>query len=269
MQACAPIGVFDSGSGGLTVAKQLHKILPHENIIYVGDLKRMPYGPRDPKEIIKFMHQFLSFFSDRKIKMAVFACNTMTSWGYDLVAGREPYHLVPMSTSVSEAADASPHKIIGVIATEATVKKGFHSNMALQLDKNIKIHAVACPEFVPLIESGHIYDDVIEEVIKKYMQNFSDKKIESLILGCTHYPIIKDMLKKYLDSNVVLIDPAVNTAKEAKKVLKKYDILNTADEEGRLEFFFSDAPDHAAQMVKIVMGIDDPVINSIDLDNFN
>ncbi|WP_182188416.1 glutamate racemase [Pectinatus frisingensis] len=269
MQACAPIGVFDSGSGGLTVAYQLHKILPSENIIYVGDLQRMPYGPRNPEEIIKFMQQFLNFFKLKKVKMAVFACNTMTSWGFDAAAGREPYYLVPMNTAVAEAVAVSPHKKIGVIATEATVKKNFHSDVAAELDKDIQVIARACPEFVPLIEGGHIDDMAIETVVRRYMAMFSADKIEALILGCTHYPIIKDLLKKYLPSYVTLVDPALSTAEAARNILEQNKLINDDRQKGSLEFFFSAMPEHAGEMVKIVMGIDNPVISGIDLSKFN
>ncbi|MDQ0204441.1 glutamate racemase [Pectinatus haikarae] len=269
MRACAPIGVFDSGSGGLTVARQLHKILPGENIIYVGDMKRMPYGPRKPEEIIKFMDQFLHFFASKNVKMAVFACNTMTSWGYEKAVGRTIFPLVPMSTAVSEAAAVSPHKKIGVIATEATVKKGFHADMAAKIDKNIEVYAVACPDFVTLIESGHIEDAVLENAARSYMLKFKEKSIESLILGCTHYPIISDILKKYLDTDVSLINPALSTVKKTEQILRDGQMLNSARTEGKMEFFFSSAPEHAAHMVKIVMGLENPFINNIDLSEFN
>ena len=269
MQSHAPIGVFDSGSGGLTVARQLHKILPGENILYVGDMKRMPYGPREPQEIIKFMGQFLNFFTTKKVKLAIFACNTMTSWGYEKAIGNTVYPLVPMSTAVAEAAALSPHKTIGVIATEATVKKRFHADMAAKIDKDIRIYAVACPQFVTLIESGHINDLVLEKAAAYYMQNFTGKNIESLILGCTHYPIIKDILSKHIEVGIKLIDPAVSTIEKAVSVMQKNNMLNPAKTGGRMEFFFSSEPDHAAHMVKIVMGIDNPFINNIDLERFN
>ncbi|MBB5336880.1 glutamate racemase [Pectinatus brassicae] len=269
MQIDAPIGVFDSGSGGLTVVKQLHDLLPNENIIYVGDLKRMPYGPRRPEQIIGFMKQFLNFFTAQKVKMAVFACNTMTSWGYELIKDKLPYPVIPMDTAVAEALKYAPHKNIGVIATEATIKKNFHREVAATIEKNISLTTLACSDFVPLIEAGHIDDNIIDEKIKSYMQVFSGKNIESLILGCTHYPIIKQEISKYLGDAVTLIDPAVNTAKNTKQVLKQMDLLQPKAATGELEFFFSSSLDHAKDMVETVVKVQHPVVNKINLEDFS
>ncbi|WP_196592500.1 glutamate racemase [Pectinatus sottacetonis] len=269
MQPYAPIGVFDSGSGGLTVVKQLHKILPNEDIIYVGDLKRLPYGPRDPQEIIKFMYQFLNFFAVKKVKMAVFACNTMTSWGYDKIDGKLPYLSVPMSTAIGQALLHAPNKKIGVIATEATINKGFHREMVNKTDKEASIVECSCPDFVPLIEAGHINDSHIDKAAEKYLQIFSGKHIESLILGCTHYPIIKRELIKYLDQEVTLIDPAVDTAWQAKATLERNNLKNNRKKKGRVEFFFSASLQHAAAMVKIVLAMENPIISEINLEKFN
>lgn len=270
MQARSPIGIFDSGSGGLTVVKQLHKILPCEDIIYVGDLRRMPYGPRNPREIIKFMYQFLRFFTQQKVKMAVFACNTITSWGYEEALSKVNYPLVPMDTAVTQAAASCGHKAIGVIATEATVRKKFHAAMAAKLDKNIKLYAKACPDFVTLIEKGHIEDDALAQAVATYLADFKEKDIGALILGCTHYPIIKSTLSKYFGSAVKLIDPALATAQNAAKILKERNLLNGNTQRiGNLQFFFSAQPKHAAEMVQMVMGIKNPLIKNIDLAEFD
>ncbi len=267
-QSKRPIGVFDSGSGGLTVVKRLHEVLPHEDIIYVGDLQRMPYGPRRPQEIIHFMNEFLGFFAKEDVKMVVFACNTMTSWGYNLIKDQVPYLAVPMNTALKPALAAAPHKKIGLIATEATIKKEFHHEAAKRLDPSIELYARACPAFVSLIESGHIDDEVLLTAVREYLSPLQKKGIESLILGCTHYPIIEAALKSQLGSSVQLIDPARETALDAKHILQKNGLLNEEDGQGKLRFLFSAAQEHAQQMVKLILGIE-ATIEAIDLEEYN
>ena len=154
MDSNSPIGVFDSGLGGLTVLKELRRLLPHENFIFVGDSARAPYGSRTPEEIISFLQQFMDYFQSRGVKMAVCACNTMTSYGYPVIKDKTSFALVPMNPAIIPAVKASANKHIGVIATEATIKKGMHKQAASNLDPQIKVFGVGCPKFVPLIETA-------------------------------------------------------------------------------------------------------------------
>lgn len=146
MDSNSPIGVFDSGLGGLTVLKELRRLLPHENFIFVGDSARAPYGSRTPEEIISFLQQFMDYFQSRGVKMAVCACNTMTSYGYPLIKDKTPFTLVPMNPAIIPAAKASANKHIGVIATEATIKKGMHRQAAANLDSQIKVFWCRLPK---------------------------------------------------------------------------------------------------------------------------
>jgi glutamate racemase len=248
----APIGIFDSGVGGLTVVKELCRLLPEENFIYVGDTARVPYGSREPKEIIRFMRQILNFFQRQNVKMAVVACNTMTTYGYPVTKDMYPFPIVPMNSAVGEASLAAPHKKIGVIATQATVKNAMHSRAAEQIDASLEIYAKACPDFVPLIENGHIAGAKIEAAAKNYLKFFKGIEIDALILGCTHYPIIKDVLQKYVGKNVSLINPARATALDAVRVLNEKNMLG-AKKGARLKICFSDDLDKARKMVKLVL----------------
>ena len=172
MDSNSPIGVFDSGLGGLTVLKELRRLLPHENFIFVGDSARAPYGSRTPEEIISFLQQFMDYFQSRGVKMAVCACNTMTSYGYPVIKDKTSFALVPMNPAIIPAVKASANKHIGVIATEATIKKGMHKQAASNLNPQIKVFGVGCPKFVPLIETGHIHDDAIDEAVQEYANKF-------------------------------------------------------------------------------------------------
>ena len=268
MDSNSPIGVFDSGLGGLTVLKELRRLLPHENFIFVGDSARAPYGSRTPEEIISFLQQFMDYFQSRGVKMAVCACNTMTSYGYPLIKDKTPFTLVPMNPAIIPAAKASANKHIGVIATEATIKKGMHKQAASNLDPHIKVFGVGCPKFVPLIETGHIHDNAIDEAVQEYANEFKTSNIHSLILGCTHYPIISEVLTKHFGKDVALINPALETAKDAATILTKNNLLNTQEQSGSLELRFSAKQNNSEKMAEIILGSDIPPITDVDLTTF-
>lgn len=260
--------MFCSGLGGLTVLKELRRLLPHENFIFVGDSARAPYGSRTPEEIISFLEQFMDYFQSRDVKMAVCACNTMTSYGYPLIKNKTSFTLVPMNPAIIPAVKASINKHIGVIATEATIKKGMHKQAALNLDPKIKVFGIGCPKFVPLIETGHIQGNAIENAVKEYVNKFKTSDIHSLILGCTHYPIISEILAKHFSKNITLINPALETAKDAVNILTKNNLLNTQEQSGSLELRFSAKQNNSEKMAEIILGSDIPPITNVDLTAF-
>ena len=268
MNANAPIGIFDSGIGGLTVVREVRRLLPNENIVYVGDTARVPYGSRDPVEILKFMHQILRFFAEQNVKMAVFACNTMTTYGFHEAKESYPYLLTAMNSGVDEAIKASHNKKIGVIATKGTVNNQMHSKAALQLDKLAKVYAKACPEFVPLIENGTIAGREIELLAKKYLMFFSEIDIDSLILGCTHYPLIDRVIQNVIGSQVKLVNPASATANDAIASLKKANQLNTNQHAGSLKMCFSANLDQARKMTNLVLSTNKAEFKLINLEDY-
>ena len=268
MDSNSPIGVFDSGLGGLTVLKALRRLLPNENFIFVGDCARAPYGCRTPEEITLFLKQFMAYFAQRNVKIAVCACNTMTSYGYPLIKDETPFPLIPMNPSIVPAAKAAANKHIGVIATAATINKGLHKNTAATIDKDIKVYGLACPKFVPLIERGCIEGPEIEAAVKGYAKEFEGTDIHALILGCTHYPIIRRVLARYFGTDVALIDPAFETAKNAADILRRENLLNTQSQQGSLEIRFSAQQKNSAEMAKLILGSDIPPITDVDLTIF-
>lgn len=268
MKQDAPIGIFDSGIGGLTVVRELRRVLPREDIIYVGDTARVPYGSRDPVEIRAFMRQFLRFFAGRGAKSVVFACNTMTACGFSEARAEAPFLVTAMNSGVGEAIRASRQKKIGVIATKGTVENGMHRHSARSLRAEVEIYAKACPDFVPLIESGVVAGEQIESAAERYLRFFAGSGIDALILGCTHYPLIGDVLRKYLGPDVRLINPARATAIDAVNALKGANGLRAGHGEGKLRLCFSADLDKARVMSELVLETNQAAFERIDLANY-
>ncbi|MBP2650511.1 MAG: murI [Firmicutes bacterium] len=234
----AAIGVFDSGIGGLTVVKELAALMPHEKIIYFGDTARAPYGSRPPAQIIDFMNQFLRFFAKQEVKMAVVACNTMTALGLEAARSMYSYPLVGMTTGVRTALEATKTKNIGVIATQAAVASGKHGKMLKELDDAARFYPQACPDFVPLIEQGILSGSVLEAAAKEYLIPLVKAKVDALILGCTHYPLISPLIQQIMGKTVTLVNPAGETARAAYRELNKRDLLASTGE-GSIKIGFS------------------------------
>ncbi len=216
----APIGIFDSGIGGLTVVKEVVQLMPGEDIIYFGDTARVPYGPRPPLEITRFMNEILHFLLANKIKIAVVACNTMTTVAMESVKKRYSLDMVGVNFGVQPAIKASRNCNIGVIATQATIASGMHGKAIKAYDPFVSVFPQACPKFVPLIEQGKLEGKEIEEAAWEYLQPLKEAQVDALILGCTHYPIIEPVIKRIMGANTVLVDPAKETAYDAYTLLK-------------------------------------------------
>lgn len=249
----APIGLFDSGIGGLTVVKEMQKLLPNENIIYVGDTKRAPYGPRSPVQIVEFMHEILRFFLKEKVKMAVFACNTMTAYGYEEAKKQYPFLVTAMNTGVKQAIDNSTNKKIGIIATQGAIASGMHENAALSMDSTAKVYTKACPEFVPLIEQGKISGNEIKSAAYNYLQPLKESNIQSLILGCTHYPIISNVIREIVGSDVYLVNPAEATALDAKLMLEEHQLIRKNYGQSTTKIYFSAQLEQSKNMSEMIL----------------
>lgn len=234
----APIGIFDSGLGGLTVVREVLSLLPGEDVIYFGDTARTPYGSRPPAEILQFMQEILTFFSAQNVKMAIIACNTMTTLGLEQARAEFPFLLVGVNNGANAAVAASRNKRIGAIATEATINSGKHASAIRALNPDAEVFPQACPLFVPLIEQEKLFGSEIESAAKKYLLPLKDAAIDALILGCTHYPFISSVIRGVMGSDVVLIDPARETAAEARTTLAYHDRLATRAQ-GKVRLCFS------------------------------
>ena len=249
----APIGVFDSGVGGLTVVRELQKVLPHEDIVFCGDTARAPYGSRSLAEILEFCRQHVRFLTEKKVKIAVIACNTMTANGYLTVREETGLPLIPMDKAVKTAAAKAPGKTIGVISTMATAQSRMHAMAARELGIEEEVYACGCPLLTPLVEKGVIHGPEIQAALAESLQPFAGKNIGTLILGCTHYPLLAAELEKMLPE-VVIVDPAAETSRAAAAYLAAHDLLNQKKEPGFLQCYFSGDMQMAKKMTVTAVG---------------
>lgn len=223
-----PIGVFDSGIGGLTVFKEIRRVLPNESIIYVADTAHVPYGEKSPEQIKSYALSICRYFMKRGVKMIVMGCNFSSS-----VALEDAQALcdVPVLGLIEDAArravKKTKNKKIGILATSGTVKAGAYQDAFSRISPRVKFYAKGCPEFVPLVESGILNGNKTFAAAKKYFPPLLKNNVDTVVLGCTHYPLLLPVLKTVAGKNVAFIDPARAMAKKVKAVLKKGNLLNT------------------------------------------
>ena len=258
----APIGIFDSGVGGLTVAKKIFQLLPAEDIIYFGDTARYPYGPRSEEIVKKFSVQNVNFLLSQKVKFIVVACNTASALALnDLVLWihRKKDHKIPMIGVIKPGAFASVKATrngkIGVIGTLGTISSGAYQKAIQKMDPQKKVYSVACPLFVALSEEGYINKEATYLIAKEYLEPLIKRKVDTLVLGCTHYPLLKKVLSEIMGKGVKLIDSAEETAMEVKKVLTQNGLLKKTklktQKSGKTpfrKFFVSDIPDRFVEV---------------------
>jgi glutamate racemase len=221
-----PIGVFDSGVGGLSVVKQIKNILPEENIIYFGDTARIPYGNKSIDTIKNYTNETVDFLLKKGVKAIVIACNTISAVAKDTVINKAKQ--IPVFDVISGCSFDIANKFdnIGIIATNATIKSKAYNNYIHNINPKVNIFAIASPLFVPMIEEGFLSGDALELIVQHYLNYFNDKLIDCLVLACTHYPFIIDIISKYLPKEVLIYDPAVITALNLKNILEKSNMLN-------------------------------------------
>lgn len=239
------IGIFDSGVGGLTVVKEIFKHLPDCQIIYFGDTARLPYGTKGAGFVKRYSSKITEWLLKKNAKVIVVACNTSSAWASDML--RKKNKNIPIFEMIAPAADdaikTTKNKKIGIIGTPGTIKSKAYQKNILEKDSSIKIYAVSCPLFVPLVEEGWIDNEIAEKTIKNYLDPLKEKGIDTLILGCTHYPLLEDEINKIIDSGIKIINPAKSLAKELKEYLAKNPELYKKIRKGdKHQFFFSDEP---------------------------
>lgn len=236
-----PIGIFDSGIGGLTVVKEVVKLLPHEDIIYFGDTARVPYGIKSRETIIKFSLENTLFLLQKDVKMIVIACNTSSSFALPVI--RKHFKIPILGVimpGAKEAVYASKRGRIGVIGTRATIKSGAYEEEIHRLDPSVKVWSQACPMFVPIVEEGWVNDAIASKIAEKYLSGLKAKGIDTLILGCTHYPLLKTRIQAIMGKDVVLIDSAQQVASEVRQVLSGEGLLTKKTGKPVREYYVSD-----------------------------
>ena len=264
-----PIGVFDSGLGGLTVVRELMRLMPDEQVIYLGDCARCPYGGRSNETIRRFALEDASFLYERGVKMLIVACNTVSSVALDLLSDTFPE--VPVIGVVLPGARAATlrtaEKRIGVIGTQATIRAGSYPKAIRELDEHIVVHGRACPLLVPFVEEGMVDGTLTRQVVQHYLYELVDTGIDTLILGCTHYPLLMGIIQETVGTRIQLIDSAYWTAREARDIL-----LNCAagaepdGKEGGSVFVFSDLVPSLEERAARFLGRSPDTVETVTLD---
>ncbi|HIC38896.1 MAG TPA: glutamate racemase [Candidatus Marinimicrobia bacterium] len=238
-----PIGVFDSGLGGLTVVKALRNILPNESIVYFGDTARVPYGNKSQELIQEYSREITHFLIKNDAKLIVVACNTASALALNELQSNTSIPVIGViDPGADEAVKATNNNNIGIIGTVATISSKAYEIALIRINKDIQAISHACPLLVPLAEEGWLGGDVVNAIVKHYISPLNDKKIDTLILGCTHYPLLKDVISKQVSNGTVLIDSAAAVARAIKVKLLEINQLNNCNELGTLSCFVTDIP---------------------------
>ncbi|MBF0571801.1 MAG: glutamate racemase [Candidatus Omnitrophica bacterium] len=250
-----PIGVFDSGLGGLTVVKELNHHLPNERIVYFGDTARVPYGTKSGETIIRYSREIVRVLLKHKVKMVVVACNTASSLALDVLKKEFDLPILGViEPGARKAAAVTRNNKIGIIATSSTVKSGKYARKIVQLNKNIVVFSQPCPLFVPLVEEGWFDHAITYQVAGHYLRDIKKKKIDTLILGCTHYPLLKGVLHNVMGTQVQLVDSAQEVALQVKEVLTKRRLLRTRLGPCQHLYIVSDEPQQFKRLAMRFLG---------------
>lgn len=264
------IGVFDSGLGGLTAVKQMMEELPNENIIYFGDTSRVPYGTRSNETIVKYVRGDVRFLQSFGVKMIVVACGTASAVALPVIKDEFDIPFVGVvDATVSAAVRATKNKKIGVIGTPGTIGSGAYENLIHQFDTEIQTFSRACPLFVPLVENGHFDTPVSALVIEEYLQELREAEIDTLILGCTHYPLLKQAIARFMGQQVTLISPGIEVAKYVKDRFATEDWRAEPGKKGRYHYYVSDNTQTFTQLASIFLEQEiDGQVDKIDIEKY-
>ena len=239
-----PIAVFDSGIGGLTVLKEIIEQLPGEDIVYFGDTARIPYGTRSKETVIKYVLQSFGFLMTKDIKAIVIGCNTATAFAIDEARKHFDLPIIGVvNPGALAASKATKNNTIGVIGTEGTINSSAYQRRIRQILPTAEIIGISCPLFVPIVEEGWENSDVASLAAEKYLLELKEHKIDTLVLGCTHYPVLRYTIGKVMGPGVQLINPAYETAKLTKDILEEKNLLNEKLDGGNYKYYVSDDPD--------------------------
>lgn len=267
----APVGVFDSGVGGLTVAREISRQLPEENIVYFGDTARVPYGSKSQNTIIRFSEQIIRFLKTKQVKAIVIACNTASALALDAV--RDEFDIPIMGVVIPgarAAVEATKNRHVGVVGTDATVQSGMYTKVIREMAPDITVIEKACPLFVPLVEEGFKEHVVTQEIIEYYLESMKHTDIDAMILGCTHYPLIRSKIREYMGNRIQIVNPAYETAMDLKKMLEERGMANDGrtEQHSRYSFYVSDAAEKFRRFANTVMPFDVPTTNVVNIEEY-
>ena len=264
-----PIGIFDSGIGGLTVVKQLLRMLPNENLVYFGDTARVPYGTKSKKLIRQYALEDAAFLMKFDIKLLVIACNSASAAAVDLLQSTLPIPVTGViDPGVHAAINASKNKRIGVIGTTATIGSNAYNESLKKIDPDVQVYGQPCPILVSLVEEGWTGEEVTRLAVRKYLEPLLEARVDTLILGCTHYPVIRDLIQQEAGMDVRLIDSGEETALVVQSMLSELNMQRKLAEPGHVDFYVSDIPGKFDEVGTRFLG--QPLVNAqrVDFDQF-
>ena len=221
----APVGVFDSGVGGLTVAREIMRQIPNERIVYFGDTARLPYGSKSRDTVIRYSRQIIRFLNAMEVKAIVVACNTASAYALETIQAETSLPVIGVINAGARTAVHATHNgRIGVIGTEGTIGSGIYTEVMKKMRDDIEVFGKSCPLFVPLVEEGLLHDSVTDEIASRYLSVLKGKYIDTLVLGCTHYPLLRSTIRRLMGDEVTLVNPAYETAVELRELLAARDL---------------------------------------------
>ena len=265
----APIGVFDSGVGGLTVVKEIMNQLPGETIIYFGDTARVPYGNKSKETVITYTRQIVRFLMEKRVKALVIACNTISALALETVKAEIDVPVIGVvKPGAKVAAETTKNYKIGVIGTEATIRSGIYNEFLSQTNPQIKVFGKACPLFVPLVEEGLIEDPVTMEMARRYIGELMENDIDTLVLGCTHYPLLRKTIRKIVGDRIELVNPAYETAKSLNEVLLEKDIKNDDTLKTDHKFYVSDGAEKFKEFANSILPCEVVETKDVNIENY-
>ena len=273
MNCNAPIGVFDSGVGGLTVAREIMRQLPDERMVYFGDTARLPYGTKSKATVIRYSLQIVRFLKTKGVKAIVVACNTATAQALEEIQAEVDIPVLGVIGAAARVASAvTRNGRIGVVGTTGTIESGMYTKALKSFDPNVQVYGKACPLLVSLVEEQWLHDWVTEEVVARYMKDLEYKSIDTLILGCTHYPLLRSVFRKVAGEDVVLVNPAYETARELGQLLEEHRLRCGSDVESagtKYEFFVSDAAEKFCDFANSILPYDIEQVQQINIEGYD
>ena len=264
------IGVFDSGLGGLTAVKEIMSLFPNESIVYFGDTGRVPYGTRSKETILKYTYDDINFLLSRDVKMIVIACGTASSAALPEIKTEfnVPIYGV-VDSGAYEAARVTKNNKIGIIGTTATIKSGAYNKYLAEYNNKVQTFEKACPLFVPLVENGHFDTPVTELVVEEYLKDIKDAGVDTLILGCTHYPLLKSAISKYMGDDVTLVSPGEEVAKFLRKKITSDNAHSEIRDRDQYSYYVSDSIESFEELGGIFLETKiNGKVNKIDIEKY-
>lgn len=267
----APIGVFDSGVGGLTVAREIMRNLPGEDIVYFGDTARVPYGSKSKATILRYSRQIVRFLLTKQVKAIVIACNTASAYALEDIRKELEIPIIGViQPGAKVACETTANGRIGVIGTKATINSGIYTSFMRRQKPDVQVVGKPCPLFVPLVEEGWIKDPITVEVAKRYLEELLQYDIDTLILGCTHYPLLRSTIREIVGEKVTLVNPAYETAIELRELLKREGLSNPAEgkEHPNHCFYVSDAAEDFRNFANSILPYDIEMTQQINIEEY-